>query len=226
MVLSCGIARGCCKLARTSSEHLLIGAVDDSERAPGALGRALRHWLGGVGSRSLALAVVAVLLLSAFALAQHRTHHVAVALAPREVPRTVTVDRLAARTAIEKANATWLDAYRTGDFSGMAALYTDDASLALPAGEPLEGRGNIIRYFSGRRDQGMSHPFFTTLDVVTMGDVAYETGTYGFAPDARGGLLSGDTGKYFVIWKAGADGTWRYTVGIWTSNAASKPVRR
>ena len=57
-----------------------------------------------------------------------------------------------------------------------------------------------------------------TLDVVVVGDVAYEVGTNAFRVGEQQGELGGDTGRYFTIWKSQGDGSWRYQVGIWSSN--------
>ncbi|MBI5505397.1 MAG: DUF4440 domain-containing protein [Deltaproteobacteria bacterium] len=180
------------------------------------------RWPAGAVVGVVAVAV-ALELLMLFAPAGEGASDTGIVLASREADPSVAADKVAARAAIERANAAWLDAFRSGNFAAMALLYSDDASLSAPGTDPLEGRDSILGYLSRRREREMSDPFLKTLDVVTMGDVAYETGTYGFSSGAKGGLVSAETGKYFVIWKAGSDGTWRYNLGIWTSNSAPLP---
>jgi len=187
-------------------------------------------WLATLGDwrwpiASAASAVLLVLLFVVLSPARERAADIGVVLASHEAAPSVAADKVLARTSIEKANAAWLAAFRSGDFAEMASLYTDDASLSAPGTDPLEGPGNIVGYLRGRRERGMSDPFLKTLNVVTMGDVAYETGTYGFTSGEKDILVGSETGRYFVIWKAGSDGTWRYSLGIWTSNAVS-PVPR
>jgi len=178
---------------------------------------------------------VLLVLLVAFSPAREDAADPALMIASREAGPLVAadkvaadkpaVDKVAARASIEKANAAWQAAFGSGDFAGMAALYTDDASLSAPGTGQLEGRGKILDYLSDRRARGMSDPALKTLDVVTMGEVAYETGTYRFTLRAGGDLAGSETGRYFVIWKAEPDGTWRYNLGIWTNNATAAAAR-
>ena len=133
------------------------------------------------------------------------------------LPTTGTVDATAARTAIEDANAHWLAAFRDSDSGALARIYTPDASLFPPSNVSLEGRDHIAEYFAAQRRAGMHDASLKTLDVVCVGDVAYEVGTYRFGFD-NGETTTGDAGRYFAIWKAQPDGAWRYHVGIWSSN--------
>ncbi|MFN2376101.1 MAG: DUF4440 domain-containing protein [Candidatus Binatia bacterium] len=129
-----------------------------------------------------------------------------------------SLDAAKARAAIEGANARWLSAFRSGDSKSLASIYAPDASLFPPTNTNLEGRDSIVEYFGAQRSAGMGDASLRTLDVVCVGDVAYEVGLYGFEFDGGEGRVSGDTGRYFAIWKAQEDGSWRYQVGIWSSN--------
>ena len=126
----------------------------------------------------------------------------------------------AIRAAIEKANADWLSALRREDGEAMASFYAPAASLFPPGSTRLEGPERIVAFFQGRRREGLGDPSLRTVDVVPMGDVAYEVGVYGTRFDAGDSDLVADAGRYFAIWKVQADGTLRYQVGIWTSNRA------
>lgn len=215
-----------------TTENLLIEVEDASGGSLAGTrfvrrGRAsLAGWRWPAGAAvGVAAVAVALELLVLFAPAGEGASELGIVLASRDADPSVAADKFAARAAIERANTAWLAAFSSGNFAEMAALYSDDASLSAPGTDPLEGRESILGYLSSRRGRGMSDPFLKTLDVVTMGDVAYETGTYGFSSGAEGGLAGVETGKYFVIWKAGSDGTWRYNLGIWTSNSASPRPR-
>lgn len=133
------------------------------------------------------------------------------------LPSTGSGDATAARSAIEQANASWLAAFRDADAGSLARIYTPDASVFPPSNVSLEGRDRIVEYFAAQRKAGMGDASLKTLDVVCVGDVAYEVGTYRFGFD-NGETASGDAGRYFAIWKAQPDGAWRYHVGIWSSN--------
>jgi len=129
-----------------------------------------------------------------------------------------TVDAAAVRTAIENANAKWLTAFRTGDAESLAGIYAADASLFPPTNASVEGRDRIVEYFRAQRRAGMGDASLKTLEVVCVGDVAYEVGTYGFKFGGGQSDVPADAGRYFTIWKSQGDGTWRYQVGIWSSN--------
>jgi ketosteroid isomerase-like protein len=133
-------------------------------------------------------------------------------------PPASPADAAAARAAIESANDQWLVAFRKDDGASLARIYAPDASLFPPTTASLEGRDRIVEYFRAQRKAGMAEASLKTLDVVLAGDVAYEVGTYGFRFGQTDGDASGDSGRYFTIWKAQPDGSWRYQVGIWSSN--------
>jgi uncharacterized protein (TIGR02246 family) len=134
------------------------------------------------------------------------------------------VDAASVRSAIEAANTQWLAAFRKNDATSLARIYAPDASLFPPSNVSLEGRDKIVEYFESQRKAGMGDASLKTLDVVCVGDVAYEVGTYGFHFDGAGNPAA-DAGRYFAIWKARPDGSWRYQVGIWSSNRDAATAR-
>ena len=131
-------------------------------------------------------------------------------------------DAGAARLAIEHENALWLAAFRSGNVAELAGRYTEDASLVSPGNVTVYGRERIAAWFEAQRAAGLADLSLHTVNVVRVGDLAYETGTWGSdaaAPD--GGVASArgsDSGRYYAIWKSRPDGTWGCQVGIWNSN--------
>lgn len=138
-------------------------------------------------------------------------------------PTASAVEVRAARTSIERANAQWRAAFRSGDSASLARIYAPDASLFPPSAASIEGRDRIIEYFGAQRRAGIGEADLKTLDVVVVGDVAYEVGTYRFRFDGERAGLAGDAGRYFAIWKASGGSNWRYQVGIWSSNRDVAP---
>lgn len=139
-------------------------------------------------------------------------------IAARSDASAPALDARTARTAIEKANSEWLAAFRRGDSAAMAGFYAADASLFPPTNANLEGPDRIVEYFAAQRSAGMDDPSLKTLEVVAVGDIAYEVGVYGFRFETPGRGFGGDAGRYFAIWKAQPDGSLRYQVGIWSSD--------
>ncbi len=56
------------------------------------------------------------------------------------------------------------------------------------------------------------------VDVGGSGDTAYEIGKYSLTIQAEGQAAMADSGKYVVVWKRQADGTWKLHVDIWNSS--------
>lgn len=174
----------------------------------------------------VALPLAALLFLAAAgeAVGQARVEQVALAsvsefpeAASGTAARIEAVDSASARRAIESANAQWLDAFRLGDAETLAEIYAPDASLFTPDSTSLEGRDSIVAWLGAQHRSGKADATLKTLDVVCVGDVAYEVGTYGFRVASGDGSVPGDSGRYFAIWKSSGDGDWRYKVGIWSS---------
>lgn len=125
------------------------------------------------------------------------------------------------RRAIEDANAKWLAAFRSGDAAALARRYTEDASIVPPGHGTVAGREQIAAFFRAQRDAGLSDLQLRTLDVVVVGDLAYETGAWDSrtsAVPASEVVRPPDSGRYYAIWKAQPDGNWICQVGIWNND--------
>ncbi len=129
-----------------------------------------------------------------------------------------SMDVATVRKAIEDAEATFTAAFNRGDAAGVAALYTENATLLPPNSEMIQGRQGIQDFWNGGLQMGLKDVTLTTVDVGGNGDTAYSTGKYtlNIQPEGQEGMS--DSGKYVVIWKRLADGTWKYHVDIWNSS--------
>ena len=119
-----------------------------------------------------------------------------------------------AQAAITEAIDLWEAAWNAGDAAGMVALYTDDAMLLPPGGEPVSHEAIQAFWQDAIDEQAGVQIALETLEVDSYGDVAIEVGSYVFT-DADGGHI--DHGKYVVMWK-NVDGSWRLTRDIWNSS--------
>jgi uncharacterized protein (TIGR02246 family) len=118
----------------------------------------------------------------------------------------------AQKAEIEAANAKWIELFNKGDFAGVAALYTPDAS-AFPPGSPVvRGRQAIAAMWKAMAEK-VGDPKLTTLDVKPLGPTAArEIGT--FTLTSKSPNPQEVTGKYVVIWeKVGND--WQLAADIW-----------
>ena len=123
------------------------------------------------------------------------------------------------KKAVEDAIALWERYANAKDAAGVASLYTEDATL-LPQGAPaFKGRQNIQQFFEGFFAAGASDPKVRPVEVVAMGDMAYEIGTWAAnMPLPQGGTAPSE-GKYVVIWKRQADGNVKLHVDIFNANS-------
>jgi ketosteroid isomerase-like protein len=63
----------------------------------------------------------------------------------------------------------------------------------------------------------------TGVEVARSGDLAYEYGTYDFATKDKKGEITDEKGKYVVVWKKQADGSWKVAADIDNLDAAPAP---
>ena len=116
-------------------------------------------------------------------------------------------------------NSRFQDGFIHGEAVVIASVYADDAIL-LPSERPMvRGKQAIQDHWQGVIKAGVRSVKLQTLDLDEKGDTVIETGTSTvIAMGERGPVTS--TGKYLVVWKRQPDGTWKYAVDIFNSDAA------
>ena len=138
------------------------------------------------------------------------------------------VDVAAARQAIETGNAGLIAAVEKGD-STAAAGYYDDSAMTMPPGDNASvGRANIERMFGGFAAFTVSNMKLLIRDVAASGDLASETGHFEWTltPKAKGGKPTTETGKYVVVWRKQADGSYKLFRDIWNADAPPAPSKK
>jgi uncharacterized protein (TIGR02246 family) len=117
---------------------------------------------------------------------------------------------------IEVNNRTFEQAFQRGDAAGVAALYSENASLLPPGSEMMQGRANIQSFWQTVMDSGVKEAELETLDIEAGGDsLAREIGRY-ILTIQQGSETVKSPGKYVVIWKREGD-DWKLDVDIWNS---------
>jgi uncharacterized protein (TIGR02246 family) len=118
----------------------------------------------------------------------------------------------AQKTAIDAANAKWVEFFNKGDFDGVASLYTVDATAFPPGSAMVKGRAAIGAMWKGMAEQ-VTDPKLTTLDVKRLGSAAAR-GIGTFSLKTKGATPKEVAGKYVVVWeKVGKD--WKLATDIW-----------
>jgi uncharacterized protein (TIGR02246 family) len=124
------------------------------------------------------------------------------------------MDMAQMRQAVEASNAKFCEAFNAGDAAALAAMYTEDAIVMPPNQEMAQGTNALQQTFGGFFSMGAANLALTTSDVMGSGDLVVETGKYNIA--LPGGIQ--DSGKYLVVWKKAADGSWKLHRDIWNSS--------
>lgn len=122
------------------------------------------------------------------------------------------------RKTIEEANLKFGEAIRQGDATALADLYTEDATLLPPDSDMIKGRQGIETFWNGGLQIGIKDAILTTVDVSGSGDLAYEIGKFTLTIQPEGQEPIEQKGKYVVVWKQTADGSWKLHVDIWNSS--------
>jgi uncharacterized protein (TIGR02246 family) len=121
-------------------------------------------------------------------------------------------DLAAAKPAIERANADWLDAMQAKDAERLAEPYAEDGVFILGSGEEIVGRPAIVEFYRKRLGRlvrvlagGIHHDGMT----LAKDGLIYEWGHGGATTIDTAGATTTTDGPYLTVWKRGADGSWR-----------------
>ena len=125
-------------------------------------------------------------------------------------PTPSSIPGASAQSAIEAANARFLDAFKRGDKAAMMANYADDAIVMMPNAPAWRGKDGMDKGYSDFLAK-MTYKDGTvkTDSVVLSGDLAVETGTYAWTLLQKSGSEVKDQGKYLTVWKHLPDGSWK-----------------
>jgi len=121
------------------------------------------------------------------------------------------------KTALRANDDNFVQAVLAKNWAAAAALYTAEASLMQPNGPEVKGSAMIQAWLE-------AFPPISTFTVEPqeidgLGDLAYVRGTYSmsFTPPGAPGPIE-DRGKYLLIERKQADGSWLITDEIFNSD--------
>ena len=122
------------------------------------------------------------------------------------------------KAQIDANNATWAAAANRGDAAGVAALYTENATMMPPGMDIQNGRAAIQKAIATLGGTGIRNFSLITLDVSQVGPgTAREIGRFSVDVPGPKKKWMKVNGKYVVIWKQVA-GKWLLDVDIWNLN--------
>lgn len=124
--------------------------------------------------------------------------------------------RKADEAAIRAASSDWSKASQAKDLDKATSYYTDDAIFFVNNGARVKGKDAIKMAWKPMLDApGPGLTFETTyVEVARSGDLAYEYGTYDLKTEPKKGKVTDEKGKYVVVWKKQADGSWKAAIDI------------
>jgi len=140
---------------------------------------------------------------------------------PQPAPDTRAVDE----AAIRKAEADWSNAAATKQASAMTAFY-DEAGSAFPPNAPIAtGKDAVGKMWESLFALPAFSVHWETSNVVVArsGDLGYSEGIYESTVNDPKGNPSTDRGKYVVVWKKQADGSWKALADIFNSDLSAQP---
>ncbi|HEV8236750.1 MAG TPA: DUF4440 domain-containing protein [Gemmatimonadaceae bacterium] len=174
--------------------------------------------------RLLRFALIAVAAVAACTTKDARRSDTA-APAAATLAGTPSADAAAVRQAIDAANTKFSAAAVQGDTAALAALYDNDAVMMMANAPAARGHDAIAKTFAGMGAAiKLSAIKLQTQDVIVSGDYAIETGAYELTgqPSAKGAKTRHDVGKYIVVWKKQADGSYKLLRDIANSDQPEK----
>lgn len=123
------------------------------------------------------------------------------------------------KAQIDANNAAWSAAANRGDAAGVAAMYTENATMLPPGAGIQNGRAAIQKTIEAIGRSGVRNFALQSVAVDRIGpDTAREIGQ--FTLDAPGPVKKHWVkvyGKYVVIWKL-VDGKWMLDTDVWNTN--------
>ena len=137
-----------------------------------------------------------------------------------EEPLVAKQDFVQVKNAIEEQGKKFIEVSLQGDAAAAAALFTEDAYLLPPNSELLQGKQATEAFWQTAWAQmKITELDTTTEELYGSGDMAYEVGKYTLKFQLESLESLEEKGKYVVIWKKMADGTWKRHVDIWNADS-------
>jgi uncharacterized protein (TIGR02246 family) len=122
---------------------------------------------------------------------------------------------MSVRDTIEAGDQAMADAINSKNGEATAPNYTEDGAVLPPDAPRQDGRAAVQAFWQAAIDMGLADVVIKSHEVEELGDVATAVGTLsGTVPDGEGGHTA-LAGKFIVLWRKGADGTWRMHRDIW-----------
>ena len=98
------------------------------------------------------------------------------------------------------------------------AFYAEDAQVLAPNQPVIAGKAQIRPFIRGLIDAGLTEMTLDPSLISGSGDLAYSVGKYRMTLHPAGADRIEDKGKYVVVYRRQADGSWRAVADIFNTN--------
>jgi ketosteroid isomerase-like protein len=127
-----------------------------------------------------------------------------------------------AEQTLRDADDQWSKAAGAHDLDKTVSFYSDDAIVLPPNAPSLTGKDAFRGMWQQvLRDMTSMNWKATRVEVAKSGDFGYIAGTYEMNIKDASGKLIDDRGKYLEVWKKQADGSWKCTADMFSSDLAA-----
>ena len=115
------------------------------------------------------------------------------------------------RAVVQASASSW----SAKEVEALVDLYTDDAILFPPKGEPIKGREPIRAYWSRTPDRRILEHSIQTERADMSGDLLVEHGRFSLTSKSADKATERGSATFISVWKRGADGLWRKHLDSW-----------
>jgi uncharacterized protein (TIGR02246 family) len=113
------------------------------------------------------------------------------------------------RAVMETDNARWLEAYNTNKPAAFPTMYTEDAMLLPPGGEPVRGRQAIGQFWENRLKPGnRKNHTFEIVAIQQDGQLAYQIAEWTVLVTTSTGETTKASGNTVRIFERQPGGEW------------------
>src|SRR5438270_6170573 len=131
------------------------------------------------------------------------------------LPLSLALAAGADEKAVRDADAEWSKVAGAKDLDKTVSFYADDAMVLPPNQSMVASKAGIRNLWKGFLDSLTEISWKTTrVEMAKSGEMGYLIGTY--AMTMKDGTK--DTGKYCEVWKKQADGKWKVTADMFSSD--------
>jgi len=119
-----------------------------------------------------------------------------------------------------------VSAFEQGDLEGILRVYAPDAVVLPPNSPAVQGIPAIRQLWKSLLAAGYRNAAFQFDQIMHWGDIALVIGRYTVQIFTVPGVLEVDRGRYVAHWRRTADGLYRVTLSLWSSDRWNQPSHK